>query len=34
VYDDRIVLTTALTDAVEDVGEEITIPFPAPTALR
>jgi len=34
VYDDRIVLTTALTDAVEDVGEEITIPFPAPAALR
>ena len=34
VYDDRIVLTTALTDVVEDVGEEITIPFPAPAALR
>ena len=34
VYDDRIVLTTALTDAVEDVGREIVVPFPAPDELR
>lgn len=34
VYDDRIVLTTALTDAVEDVGREIVVPFPAPDGLR
>lgn len=34
VYDDRIVLTTALTDAIEDVGEEIVVPFPAPVVLR
>lgn len=34
VYDDRIVLSTALTDAVEDVGREIVVPFPAPAALR
>lgn len=34
VYDDRIVLTTALTDAVEDVGREIVVPFPAPEGLR
>lgn len=34
VYDDRIVLTTALTDAIEDVGEEIVVPFPAPAKLR
>lgn len=34
VYDDRIVLSTALTDAVEDVGREIVVPFPAPATLR
>lgn len=34
VYDDRIVLSTALTDAVEDVGREIVVPFPAPDTLR
>ncbi|WP_295650257.1 hypothetical protein [uncultured Dietzia sp.] len=34
VYDDRIVLTTALTDAIEDVGREIVLPFPAPDDLR
>ena len=34
VYDDRIVLTTALTDAIEDVGREIVVPFPAPAELR
>ena len=34
VHDDRIVLTTALTDAVEDVGREIVVPFPAPDGLR
>ena len=34
VYDDRIVLTTALTDAVEDLGREIVVPFPAPNGLR
>lgn len=34
VYDDRIVLSTALTDAVEDVGREIVVPFPAPANLR
>ena len=34
VYDDRIVLTTALTDAIEDVGREIVVPFPAPDGLR
>lgn len=34
VYDDRIVLSTALTDAVEDVGREIVVPFPAPSELR
>lgn len=34
VYDDRIVLSTALTDAVEDVGREIVVPFPAPSTLR
>lgn len=34
VYDDEIVLSTALTDAVEDVGREIVVPFPAPDSLR
>lgn len=34
VYDDRIVLTTALTDAIEDVRREIVVPFPAPDGLR
>ncbi|GAA1734034.1 hypothetical protein SAMN06265174_102222 [Dietzia kunjamensis subsp. schimae] len=34
VYDDRIVLSTALTDAVEDVGREIVVPFPAQASLR
>lgn len=34
VYDDRIVITTALSDAVGDVGEEYTLPFPAPETLR
>ena len=34
IYDDRIVLTTALTDAIEDVGREIVVPFPAPDGLR
>lgn len=34
VYDDRIVLTTALTDAIEDKGREIVVPFPAPAGLR
>lgn len=34
VFDDRIVLSTALTDAVEDVGREIVVPFPAPNELR
>lgn len=34
VYSDRIVLSTALTDAIEDVGREIVVPFPAPDALR
>lgn len=34
LYDDRIVLTTALTDAIEDVGREIVVPFPAPAELR
>lgn len=34
LYDDRIVLSTALTDAVEDVGREIVVPFPAPATLR
>ncbi|MCT1515656.1 hypothetical protein [Dietzia cercidiphylli] len=33
VYDDRIVLSTALTDAVEDVGRQIVVPFPAPDSL-
>ncbi|MDX2357064.1 hypothetical protein [Dietzia sp. PP-33] len=34
LYEDRIVLSTALTDAVEDVGRQIVVPFPAPTTLR
>lgn len=34
VYDHEIVLSTALTDAVEDVGREIVVPFPAPDSLR
>lgn len=34
IYDDRIVLTTTLTDAVEDVGRAIVVPFPAPDELR
>lgn len=34
VYGDRIVLSTALTDAVEEVGREIVVPFPAPDRLR
>lgn len=34
LYDDRIVLTTALTDAIEDIGREIVVPFPAPAELR
>ena len=34
VYDDRIVLTTALTDAIEDVVREVVVPFPAPAELR
>lgn len=34
VYDDRVIVTTALSDAVGDVGEEYTLPFPAPDDLR
>lgn len=34
VYSDRVVLSTALTDAIEDVGREIVVPFPVPDALR
>ena len=34
VYDDRIVLSTALTDAVEEVGREIVLPFPPPASFR
>lgn len=34
VYEDRLVLSTALTDAIEDVGREILVPFPAPDSLR
>lgn len=34
VYEDRIVLSTALTDAIEEVGREIVAPFPAPATLR
>lgn len=34
IYDDRIVLSTALTDAIEEVGREIVVPFPAPVGLR
>lgn len=32
--EDRIVLSTALTDAIEEVGREIVAPFPAPSTLR
>lgn len=28
VYDDRVIVSTALTDAVGDVGEEFVLPFP------
>lgn len=28
VYDDRVVVTTAVTDAVGDVGDEFTVAFP------
>ncbi|GAC56650.1 hypothetical protein GOHSU_12_00400 [Gordonia hirsuta DSM 44140 = NBRC 16056] len=28
VYDDRVIVTTALTDAVGDVGDEFTLAFP------
>lgn len=34
LYEDRIVLSTALTDAIEEVGREIVAPFPAPATLR
>ncbi|QGW23612.1 MULTISPECIES: hypothetical protein [unclassified Dietzia] len=34
LYEDRIVLSTALTDAIEEVGREIVVPFPAPSTLR
>ena len=34
VYEDRIVLSTALTDAIDEVGREIVVPFPAPVTLR
>ena len=34
VYDDRIVLSTALTGAIEEVGREIVVPVPAPAGLR
>lgn len=34
VYEDWVVLSTALTDAVEDVGRQIVVPFPAPPELR
>ena len=32
--ENRIVLSTALTDAIEEVGREIVAPFPAPSTLR
>lgn len=34
VYADRIIVTTALSDAVGDVGAEYTLPFPAPGTLQ
>lgn len=34
IYDDRIIVTTAQSDAVGDVGEEYVLPFPAPDSLR
>ena len=34
LYDDRVVLSTVLTDAIEEVGREIVVPFPPPDSLR
>ncbi|MEV0948607.1 hypothetical protein [Rhodococcus sp. NPDC049939] len=33
LYEDRVIVTTAVSDAVGDVGEEFTLPFPAGTEL-
>lgn len=33
LYEDRIIVTTAASDAVGDVGEEFVLPFPAGTEL-
>ncbi|MFB8005812.1 hypothetical protein [Nocardia sp. NPDC056000] len=33
LYDDRIIVTTAITDAIGDVGEEFVLPFPAGSEL-
>ena len=33
VYDDRVVVTTAVTDAVGDVGDEFTLDFPVGAEL-
>ena len=33
LYDDRVIVTTAVSDAVGDVGQEFTLPFPVGTDL-
>lgn len=33
IYDDRVIVSTALSDAVGDVGEEYALPFPIGTEL-
>lgn len=33
LYSDRVIVTTAVSDAIGDVGEEFTLPFPAGEAL-
>ncbi len=33
LYDDRVVVTTAVSDAIGDVGEVFVLPFPAGTEL-
>lgn len=33
LYDDRVVVTTALSDAIGDVGDEFTVAFPPGTEL-